>query len=454
MAALLTACGDEEKIYHVTGGMGGDGAGGSSGGRAGSSGAAGERDDAPPPDCVGEIHEAHELPVAMYIMLDRSGSMEAPTGAGPSKWNATVEALTNFVQSEGSSGMWVGLQYFPLGADGVADSCQSDLDCGAAGPCLNKACLPPAVGQSFFIPCLDDFDCPLDSPGCAAFGQCELDATLACFTPGSPQGCGTAGSCDFFVAECLSFGSCDVADYATPAVEIGTLPDNAQALVDSLASEGPLGLTPTSVALQGALDQAADFAASHPDHAVIVVLATDGEPTECEPTEIGSVAAIARAGANGEPSLRTHVIGVFAPEEVSALGNLQLLASAGGSENALIVDPSEDVSVQLLEALDKIRSGAVGCELQLPPAPEEVTLDFNRVNVEFTDGDRVRQLTFVDEVKFCRDVELGWYYDRPLKQGSTPPGRIVMCPLTCEAIQDADDAKVDIRLGCLTRTPD
>jgi hypothetical protein len=461
----LVACAGDgpEAVYQVTGGTGGDrnGAGGNSGeGGAGShaggtSGTAGVPSDAPPPDCVGEVHEAKELPVAMYIMLDRSGSMLGETGAGPTKWDATVQALSEFVQADGSSGLWVGLQYFPLAADGVPESCQADADCGpSGGMCLTRACLPAPVGPpGVFSLCLTDLDCPLSSPGCAPFGVCEQDDTLACFTPGDAQGCQGLGACEPVDAECENYASCEVADYAAPAVAIDALPGNAPALVASLAAAVPLGLTPTSAALTGALEQASDFALSHPDHAVIAVLATDGTPSDCEPITVAGINAIAEVAAQASPSLHTHVIGVFAPEETDALRKLDSLAEAGGSNSALIVDPTQDVSAQLLAAFDEIRAGTVGCELQLPPAPVDLTLDFNRVNVELTEGSDVRQLTFVDDISGCRDVELGWYYDRPLGQGAIP-GRIVMCRASCDAVQSSRDASVSIRLGCLTRTPD
>jgi hypothetical protein len=42
-----------------------------------------------------------------------------------------------------------------------------------------------------------------------------------------------------------------------------------------------------------------------------------------------------------------------------------------------------------------------------------------------------------------------WYYDNP-----SAPTRFIACPSVCNAIEKADDAKVDILLGCQTWLPE
>src|SRR5262245_51689957 len=42
--------------------------------------------------CVGDVQRGHEVGVDMYIMLDRSDSMNELTGTGPSKWDAMRQA--------------------------------------------------------------------------------------------------------------------------------------------------------------------------------------------------------------------------------------------------------------------------------------------------------------------------------------------------------------------------
>jgi len=94
------------------------GTGGSTG--AGGTGAGGDK------TCTAVGAMAKQLPVDIYVVLDRSGSMlndinddgmmgtmPTPTPGVPIKWTATVEALTKFVTAPGASGLQIGLGVFP-----------------------------------------------------------------------------------------------------------------------------------------------------------------------------------------------------------------------------------------------------------------------------------------------------------------------------------------------------
>src|SRR4029079_1874740 len=51
------------------------------------------------PDCAGQTSTAELVPLDIYIMLDKSGSMTEKTGAGangPPKWDAVTQALNAF----------------------------------------------------------------------------------------------------------------------------------------------------------------------------------------------------------------------------------------------------------------------------------------------------------------------------------------------------------------------
>ena len=410
-------------------------------------------------DCVGDTQHAERVQVDMYVMLDRSGSMLEDTGAGATKWDAVRAALTAFVGDPASVGLGVGLQYFPLGTPGVPETCMSDADCGTVGgPCNARACLPPRVGNAAFQTCIVDTDCPPNSPGCAPFGECSGDPTLACFDFGA-GGCGPDGDCNPVAGQCLFYASCEVPDYATPAVPIGALPDNGMALVDSLTAEEATGLTPTPVALLGALSLCSSHAAMFPERRVIAVLATDGLPTDCVPEGVTTVeqaiqvvSDIAAIGVASMPAVETYVIGVFAPEDTGAMQSLDLFATSGGTDHAYIVDASGDVNQQFLAALDEIRGGALSCELELPKAPEGKEVDFNLVNVELTDESGLRSLVYVESPDHCGDSALGWYYDVLPSAGT--PTKISVCASTCDTLKAATDASVEIRLGCPPVTPE
>jgi hypothetical protein len=424
-----------------------------------SAGAAGTSSMEPPrlseaDSCVTSRVDAERVPVDMYIMLDRSGSMLAETGAGPTKWDATREALDNFIQDPRSQGLGVGLQYFPIGKQGVPATCRADSECGSTdnGPCINRLCQPARFGPSIPVTfCISDADCPLLSAGCAPAGSCASDASLACFSLGA-DGCGNGDDCQPLAGECYGYATCEIEPYAQPEVAIATLPGNASALTASLAAATPLGLTPTYAALSGALEQARVQARANPSHRVVAVLATDGTPAGCERDDPLNVEMLATQGVSSDPSVWTYVVGVFSPEETEALATLDAWAAAGGTSSAFVIDPQQDVSAQFLEALEKIRGGALSCEYRIPPSPNGSTLDFDAVNVALVIDQQSLDFRYVAEPGRCSLTALGWYYDVDPQNGT--PTKISVCEQACQMLQATNNGRVEVRLGCVTQGPD
>lgn len=447
-----------------TGGGGSDGGAGRSSGVAGlmsvpdqagsgaTAGAGGGLASMPPDfSCVKQTEEATRVPVEMYIMLDRSESMLGVTGTGETKWDAIRAALTKFVADPRSEGLYVGLQYFPLGRPGVPTECVEDSECGPGGPCMTKFCQPPPTA-AMFIPtyCASDAECGSDTLGCREFGLCERDPAVVCFDFGFAS-CGRLGDCLHVRSECKGYSTCEAGDYATPAVTIGELPGQAMALTASLTAAIPVGLTPTSAALSGALQQAGQRAKAEPTHRVIALLATDGLPTECEPIDPEGVAEIAMTAASGTPALNTYVIGVFSSQETPSLMNLDSWAKAGGTDKAFILDPSMDVNAQFLDALEKIRGGTLSCEYVLPPSPQGNEIDLGLVNVDVVTDQKTIQLRYVGDAGSCGKTEFGWHYDADPASGKAT--KIVTCSTTCDTLK-MSSGKVEVRLGCKTMGPD
>src|SRR5204862_6614911 len=99
------------------------------------------------------------------------------------------------------------------------------------------------------------------------------------------------------------------------------------------------------------MSYAQGWAAQHPERRVIVILATDGLPTdECTTNSVADVAAIA---AGGLPSISTYVIGVGT--ETAAL---DAVASAGWSKQAFMVDSRADVQQEFVDAMKSIHEKA------------------------------------------------------------------------------------------------
>jgi hypothetical protein len=358
------------------------------------------------------------------------------------------------LNDEGSAGIGVGIQYFPLAAPGVPDSCLNSTECGAAGPCNLKFCAsnPNVVYCSgngngscgpFFGPCIDLAYCSNNQ-----LYVCN-NPNGACGTDDSGNDLGTcttasAGTCD------LS-SSCDVADYSVPAEPVQLLPDGAAAILDSIDSRDPTGNTPTAAALSGALAYASEWAAEHPDHTVVTLFVTDGFPTQCSPTDFPAIAGLAQAALEATPSISTYVIGVFPPGAAMVQENLDTIAVAGGTGQAFVIDTSQDVAQEFLTALNSIRGTQLVCEFQVPEAPAGETLDYDgNVNVQFSLDGATEVLPYVESADGCGVTQGGWSYDVDPAGGETPT-KILVCPSTCGAFQDTVGGEVEIQLGCETQ---
>ena len=397
--------------------------------------------------CFAQVRKGESLPLDMYVLLDKSSSMMEVTPSGFPKWDLIRAALESFLNDPGSSGIGIGLQYFPLRRPGVPVACTTHAECGAGGPCFVTAC----TNQATLTLCQSDADCgPRGQGACEQFGACEL------FQAGAPVFCGPIGApCDGNLGQCLDIADrwcvngteCSAAAYSTPAVPIATLPAGAQPLITSLRATMTEGRTPTAPALQGAIDHARSWAAAHQDHKVVAVLATDGLPTECTPTDIGQVAAV--AGTGGQ--IPVFVIGVFTAEDTESPANLNAIARAGGTGQAFIVQTNGDVTQEFLAALDSIRGSALlSCELQVPPGDGTKGLDYFQVNLQMSpaNGD-TKQLVYVQNAAGCSGSPgVGWYYD--VDPQAQTPTKIIVCPDVCSSFQALPGAKINLQIGCTT----
>lgn len=466
------------------------GQGGSGGGAGGDSAKA----------CVAETNMAQPAPLDIYVMLDISGSMLDKDSTGTQKWTAVKTALSAFLTDPSSAGISVGIQYYPLRKTGVPATCSTNEECTSGGPCLLKLCqgyrgkvpdpngvaacetdedcktIPAAVDygpcqqgtcRANAAACTSNADCLMttmqDFGPCVGLGVCSGDTTLNCLPVGDP--CDPApdgtdrGTCvELPSSVCFHGTQCDTSVYSTPAVEITPLETGAAAVLASIEAQVPDGDTPSAPALSGAIAHAQQWATQNPGHTVVTVLATDGLPTECLPDTqnysgtappralVEEVAAIAQEGVFGTPSIPTFVIGVFSADDVGAPDNLRLIARAGGTREAQIIDTGGDVTQQFLEALNSIRKAQLACEFQIPENNTGKESDFMAVNVEFDDNGTARTLLYVGSADRC-PAEGGWYYDDTTAKD---PTKILVCPSTCEAFQNLAAGSVQVKLGCRT----
>ena len=382
-AMFVPACSSASGGNQVNGGAGGTGnsagfgAFGSGGGISGGGGTGGGL----PPGCASEKYTGELVPADMYVMLDRSASMK---DAG--KWGAVTKAINDFVALPNLSKLGMGIAFFPTSPAAVPSlptPCASDGECGAYGPC---------------VPILN-----------------ECNGALA------PS------------------DSCVASDYAKPVVPIADLPGVGPAISSAVVGQSAEGdSTPAAPALEGAISYAQSWAAQHTDRITIVVLATDGAPTNCNPNRVETVAAWAEEGLKGTPSVKTFVIGVG-----QNLGTLDLIAQKGGTTKATLVSTA-NAAQEFQAALDKIR-GAVGCQY-LIPKPQSGDPDYNKVNVAFTPKGGGQELyPQVGSAAECVGKK-AWYYDNP-----GTPSQIILCPAACDQVENTQGGgETEVVLGCQT----
>jgi hypothetical protein len=233
---------------------------------------------------------------------------------------------------------------------------------------------------------------------------------------------------------------CDVSRYSTPAVPIGLASVAGGDVVAAVDTTLPGGLTPTFPALQGAVAYGQQWAASHPGRATVVVLVTDGFPTQCQnPVSVGDIADVAQQAAAGSPPVRTYVVGLAAGY------NLDTIARAGGTRQAFLIDEG-DITQSFVTTLLNISTNPLSCEYEIPvPADPTLAVDFDKVQVVYTPGvGDAEEIPRAANFGECAGSAAGgWYYDSP-----TSPSKILVCPCTCSRF---GAGKVEVRLGCAPR---
>jgi hypothetical protein len=485
--ALLFGCTAGTKATTGTAGSSGPGSGGNSGtagaNGGGNTGTAGTSpgfdanfdlstgDHAGDGVCSTTMTAAEPVPLDLYVLMDSSKSMDDPTSAGPSKWTTVKTAMKSFFESQSSAGLGVGLKYFPGVQSGAAATCQmdgADTACGAYGPCdRRKTCVGNSASTTNVLPLCGvtgaTTTCNATTEACAFVQQCGTGINATYCAKGASAAATACTGCTTYDGYCHLRDRCDAAYYATPDVALaaldGTTGGQAATLNTSLTGHSPGGYTPTGPALSGALMFARSRIASMPTHRVAVVLVTDGlpggfltgiPPAECTPGDVAGISTLLSGamGTGGTPAVNTFVIGVFSPGAARDMAqtNLDLLATAGGTSPAVVIDTSQDVAAALQNALKSVQSKAIACDFKIP----STGVDFKKVNVQFTSGSgSVTPILHSppDGSGGC-DARGGWYYDKDPASGA--PTKITACPASCSMFQTDLNGHVDVILGCPT----
>jgi hypothetical protein len=411
--------------------------------------------------CATNTQRGQQLPLDIAMMIDTSGSMFERVATGETKMEAVRNAMGNFTSDPGSSGISVGLQHFPIFSN-APNACTATAQCTSPGQWVLKGCVSGGGGPNKQVTLCLPGDICTGGASCVALGQCHNEGEFKC-VPGNSCGTLTTANGPFDLGNCdpmtESFCnneqlSCTLSDYTTEAVPFAMLNGAAPTIMSWVGGLMPNSVTPTGVALSGAVAAAKARASANPTHTVAVVLVTDGIPSAVG-TAQGDVPAACQpdstsVAASGMPDIKTFVIGVFSPADITA-GQpfVNSVAQAGGTSTAFVIDTSSNVSQGFLQALNSIRGSALPCEYALP-VPEAGTPDFGKVNVQYTpsSGSAVTTL-YVETAANCDTTQGGWYYDADPTTGATPT-RIEMCPATCARLKADTGGRVDVVQGCKT----
>jgi hypothetical protein len=252
---------------------------------------------------------------------------------------------------------------------------------------------------------------------------------------------------------------CGVDKYVTPAVPVAPLATNRTALLAAIDGTLPGSLTPTAPAVAGALRYALTVAQqpANADVPTVMVLASDGIPSECGPTgpdgqpivsfreiidtlKSFSTPPVDAAGTPTQPSVRTFIVGTRELQN-----NAAALADAGGGQAFLVGGgtPGADLEARFLDALLSIIVRPLDCEIDVPQTAPDTgeAIDFGAVRLRFTGASSgtVTEFPRANGPQGCGN-NAAWFYE-----DASPPQKIFLCRRACESL-GAGELKLE--LGC------
>jgi hypothetical protein len=253
---------------------------------------------------------------------------------------------------------------------------------------------------------------------------------------------------------------CVAEDYMTPDVPITALPSAAfSAAIDAVTPPDDMTWrlgTPTLPAVDGTIQAIQALQAADPNTRYVMVLVTDGMPALCTSVGIAdSVQPVVQAVGAVAATIPTYVIGVNNPvteEEPNppdTVSDLNLVAEAGGTDAAFIVDTTDPAvtTAQFKMIVDTIREFSFSCSLAIPEPMGGETFDKDKVNVKYS-SPSLGDIPFTYDPT-CTAATNGWHYDN-----EENPTAIQICANVCDAIRvQMDEGNLSVELGCKTREP-
>jgi von Willebrand factor type A domain len=242
-------------------------------------------------------------------------------------------------------------------------------------------------------------------------------------------------------------------------VSIRLIPNvNAAADFWGRLAGAPEDLTPTKKALDGAYKSIEMYTPGpgvKPNGKRVVVLLSDGEPTDDTPT--GSIHQLAESKSTPGPKvIYTYAIGVgsgigsgYDPEFMAGVAQSGKTAPSNcdptkktNPDCFFQIDPTggkstTQITADMVAALETIRIRASECDLSLVLIDKDGNpADPNRVEVSVVDEAGV-------ESTIPQDGPDGWAYDDPMN-----PTRIILSGAACVRVSSSADVKPKVKFGC------
>lgn len=266
-----------------------------------------------------------------------------------------------------------------------------------------------------------------------------------------PESAAISASLTFFPAQSNDTW-CEDASYVTPDVSQTLLPSNAFTDAITALNRTPNAnnwrtATPTLAVFNGTVASLAAIDDPSANVTRAVVLVTDGVPQGCPGQNANNVELVAAAvRASG---VRTFVVGVQNPQGLDGgenLDNLNIIAEAGGTERAFIVQTGDPVQTEaeFKAVIDGIRGVSVSCNIEIPLPPTGTEFIPEKVNVKYSGaaGEIAIDLAYDPD---CATPD-SWRYDDP-----AAPATIVLCGDTCGTVQRDTTATLNVEFGCERR---
>ncbi len=302
--------------------------------------------------------------------------------------------------------------------DSGADSAEIQVDAEACEPELWT--LVPQTLDLLFL---------LDRSGTMTENWPSLAGHLGEYLLTAPSGTLQA-ALTFFPAEAPA-DPCEASSYTPPFIGLTSLPlsPDIVAVFDSVNIDGVS--TPLHAVLLGSLQWATALLDAQPNHAVGVVLMTDGQPTGCQAdTEDMDAIANLTAAAYNYNAVRTAVVALPG----ASLQPLDAIANAGATEHALDVTSS---LLALPVKLSELPSLLGNCGFW---SPEMTIPETGEVQLQIG-GSQPILIPFLGVGLPCDDGP-GWY------QSDLESGLIRLCPSACAELAAHPGATVQWVMPC------